>query len=399
VDDIFPVPGYKRPSERVKKIYDLYGAAEKFQLMEGKGKHEDTDELRRGAFSWMNRWLKSDTGAIELIDKPNFTPQQLRVFEKEPADALNRTIHETFLKPALLELPDVPEVAKSWWEGKNKELREALTERVFRGWPVKAPSLEAKLADDVKAKGVRLRAYDFVSEEDVPLRLWLLTAEKTEKPKLVVLSALDEDGWEEWARDLGPEFQKALQLPAAPTLDEKKFEQNRRAMEHNSWAFAAIAPRGIGPTRWADKDDQKRENEVHIRRRHALIGQTLDGQRVWDVRRALAVLRGADDLKGVPLWLQGKQTMAGIVLYAALYEPDVARLDLWEPPTTHRQGPTFLNVLRVLDMPQAVALAFPRPVKLYVKDEGTAKRWDWPMQLQKALGKEHLQIRVVGETP
>ena len=45
------------------------------------------------------------------------------------------------------------------------------------------------------------------------------------------------------------------------------------------------------------------------------------------------------DLKDAPLWLQGHGEMAGVVLYASLFEPDVARLDLWHPPTTHRQGP------------------------------------------------------------
>jgi hypothetical protein len=48
-------------------------------------------------------------------------------------------------------------------------------------------------------------------------------------------------------------------------------------------------------------------------------------------------------------------------------------------------------------MPQAMALAFPRKVRLYVKDDAEAKAWEWPVKLQKALGQEHLQIRAVGE--
>ena len=131
----------------------------------------------------------------------------------------------------------------------------------------------------------------------------------------------------------------------------------------------------------------------HLKRRFALLGQTLDGQRVWDVRRGLAVLRSLAELKGVPLWLQGKNDMAGVVLYAGLFEPDVARLDLWQPPASQRRGPTFLNVLRVLDMPQAIALAFPRPVRLYVKDEAEGRAWTWPLELQKALGTEYLRVR------
>jgi hypothetical protein len=291
-------------------------------------------------------------------------------------------------------LPLVPAVAREWWTGRSREWLRELREKVFHGWPDQPPALNARLAAEVKHKGLRLRAFDFTSEDDVELRLWLLTAEKVEKPTLVVLTAVDEPAWQEWICELGPAFQDALQLPQPPKLEEGKFTQNLRALEFHKWAFATIAPRGIGPTRWTEVGTPA---DNHVRRRFALLGQTLDGQRVWDVRRGLAVLRGVADLKGMPLWLQGKGEMAGIVLYAALFEPDVARLDLWNPPASHRQGPIFLNVRRFLDMPQAMALAFPRQIRLYVKDEAEARRWDWPLQLQKSLGAEHLKIRQVGD--
>ena len=134
-----------------------------------------------------------------------------------------------------------------------------------------------------------------------------------------------------------------------------------------------------------------------LRRRFGLLGQTLDGQRVWDVRRGLACLRTVADLKDVPLWLQGKDDMAGIALYAGVFEPDVVRLDLWHPSPSHQEGPYFLNVRRVLDMPQAVALALPRKVRIYVKDDAEAKAWEWPRELQKALEQDSLQIRKVPE--
>src|SRR5262249_6382681 len=189
-----------------------------------------------------------------------------------------------------------------------------------------------------KHDGLRLRAYDFVSEDEVELRLWLLTAAEVEKPSLVVLTAVDGAGWKEWTTDLGPAFKEALQLTAGPKLDEKGFAQNRQAVASHKWAFATLAPRGVGPTRWSEISPfDGRPAGQHIRRRFALLGQTLDGQRVWDVRRALACLRTVPDVRGVPLWLQGKGESAGLVLYAALFEPDVARLDLRHPLPTHRQ--------------------------------------------------------------
>jgi hypothetical protein len=313
-------------------------------------------------------------------------------------DAINPAIHESFLKPAKIELPQSPEVAREWWKGRAPVLLEELRRRVFRNWPEKPPPLNARLAADVKHGGLRLRAYDFVSEDQVELRLWLIMSETVDKPTLVVLNVLDEPGWQEWITDLGPAFKEALQLKTEPKQNANRFAQEVKTLQSHKWGFAAITPRGIGPTRWSETSSfDGKPNGNQIRRRFALLGQTLEGQRVWDVRRALACLRTVPDLKGVPLWLQGKNDMAGVALYASLFEPDVARLDLWHLSPSHRQGPIFLNVLRVLDMPQAVALAFPRKVRLYVKDVAETRSWDWPMRLQKALGQHHLQIRRVGD--
>lgn len=393
-DEIFPEIGYRGLAMKVKQIYELYGAADRFTLLETKGPHKDTPELRTGAFRWMNRWLKGDTSPVTDDEPPTFTPQQLKVLQRTPDDARNATIQESFLRPAQHVLPSAPEVAREWWNGKRKEWMEELQAKVFHGWPDQAPPLNVRLAGDVKHDGVRLRAYDFTSEAAIDLRLWLLTAEKVEKPKLIVLSAVDEAGWQEWLRDLGPDFKAVLQTDTDFKRDDAKFDQNRRALEHNEWAFATIAPRGIGPTRWAEPGSSA---DVQIRRRFPLIGQTLDGQRVWDIRRAVTVPKSQTEWKETPLWLSGRGEMAALALYAALFEPEVARIDLWHPPPHHRDKAHLLNILRVLDMPQAMTLAFPRPIRVYVKDEAAARSWDWPLHLQKALGHEYLKIQQVGE--
>lgn len=393
IDPIFPVASYRRIADKVRKVYDLYGAKEKFALLETKGEHKDTPTIRMGAFRWMNRWLKDDQTEIEDWDKQGFTPAELKVLDKAPADELNTKIQESFIAPALTPKLPEPDKTKEWWEMQSAEYRQALKDKVFRGWPAKPPELNVKQAADIKKNGLRLRAFDFISEDEVPLRVWLLTAEKVEKPTLLVLTTVDEDGYAEWIGELGPDFKDALQVQGEIKLDEKKQANLRTMLEKQQWAFATVAPRGIGPTRWSEAGNG---TDVTVRRKFALLGQTLDGQRVWDVRRAFAALRTLPELKDVPPWLQGKGVMAGIALYAGLFEPDVVRLDLHHPPASHKDGPIFLNVRRVLDMPQAMALAFPRKVIVYVKDDEEAKRWDWPRGVQKALDKEYLKIRKVG---
>ena len=124
-DDIFPVAGYRRLADKAQRIYELYGAADRFQLLETKGPHKDTPELRVGAFRWMNRWLKNERGEVRDDEVAKLTPRQLKVFDRLPADAINATIHESFLKAAKIELPQAPAVVARVVEG--------LRSRVARG--------------------------------------------------------------------------------------------------------------------------------------------------------------------------------------------------------------------------------------------------------------------------
>jgi dienelactone hydrolase len=393
-DAIFPVPGYRRLAEPVRKVYELLDAGSKFALLETQGKHEDTPELQRGEYRWMSRWLKGEDKAITIGPFERFTPQELKVLDKTPPDQLNTTIQEHFIKPATVELPKSAEVVKAWWPGEKAKLEAALKEKVFAGWHSgRVPNLALRGAGEVTRHAVRLQAFEFPSESGVMLRLWLMTS-GDEAPKTVVLSALDEAGWDEWCADLGPDFAELLQRPDPPKWNEAKFKQNKGVMVNQRVAFAAVCPRGVGPTKWAEPGSA---NDTQIRRRFALIGQTLDGQRVLDVRKAVSVLSHVHNAKGVPLWLQGKHDMAGIALYAALFEPKVERLDLWHLPPSHREGPTFLNVRKHLDVPQALGMALPRPVRVYVKDAEAAKAFQWALDLQTALGTDSLQVKVVGE--
>jgi hypothetical protein len=394
-DEIFPVGGYRRIAEKVRKVYKLYGAEEKFQLLETKGPHKDTPELRIGINKWMNRWLKNDT-TTEVKDDlpPLLKPQQLKVLEKLPEWRVNETIHESFVKVVRIEQPSNAMVAREWWSQKKLELLASLKEKVFSGWPQNPPDLKAKVAADLTHDGVRLRAIDFVSEEQIELRLFVMTAAKNEKPGEIILSVLDEDGWGRWCEGLGPEFADTLQVRRRPKLDKALFVQNRSVMETQKIAFAAIAPRGIGVTRWAESGGFE---DSMIRRRFALLGQTLDGQRVWDVRRSIQTMLAQPDLRVNQLTIQGEREAAQIALFAGLLEPAVTNFDLWHIPATFREGATFLNVLKILDVPQAVALALPRKIAIHVRNEADRAGWDWGFRLQRSLGSDALTVKVVGE--
>jgi hypothetical protein len=153
-------------------------------------------------------------------------------------------------------------------------------------------------------------------------------------------------------------------------------------------AIVWVAPRGVGPTAWTT--DPKKQTQ--IRRRFALLGQTLDGMRVWDVRRAIQAARSVAGLEQAPITLQGEGRAAGVALYAALFEPGVARLDLIKLPPTHRQAPDLLNVLQVLDIPQTVAMVAERS-ELSIHQSREAD-WEYPRAVAKRLGWKSTALQI-----
>ncbi|UCG49481.1 MAG: prolyl oligopeptidase family serine peptidase, partial [Phycisphaerales bacterium] len=385
-DTIFPLDGVIRVHEKVRQIYRLYDAEKNLGLNITEGPHRDTQELRVHAFVWFNRFLKGENPLIDKPAVPFFKPEQLRVFSELPADQRNTEIHESFV-PAALQLA-VPESTEEWTK-QTRVWMKALREKSFRGWPSKsqASPLEVKLAFSVEREGIRFSAYDFTSQPHVRLRLYVLGPEDGGKFQSAALSVLDKHLWPKFLAAMSVAFAKELadQKPAEP--DSSTFGRIRKTINSEHRAVAFFGPRGIGPSAW-NPDERK---QTQIRRRFMLLGQTADGMRVWDVRRAIQALRSIDQFGEAPLTLQGQDKTAGIALYAALFEDAIQTLNLWHPPHSHRQGPIFLNVLRYLDIPQAVAMAAEHTeVRLYQENDHSVQ---FPKAVAEKLGWPKKQFR------
>jgi len=53
-----------------------------------------------------------------------------------------------------------------------------------------------------------------------------------------------------------------------------------------------------------------------------------------------------------------------IAAYAALFEPSIKEVVVIDPPKSHKEGPYFLIVLRVLDIPDLLGLLAPTPLTI-----------------------------------
>jgi hypothetical protein len=263
-------------------------------------------------------------------------------------------------------------------------------EKTFRGWPAEAPELQTEPVFSAERQGIRFEAVDFTSQQAIRLRLYLIRPADADRPATAELNVLDAEGWFDFLATMRPAFAEQLDAESLPSADEAAWQALAdRLRRTNDWV-AYVAPRGIGPTAW----DQSKKKQTQHRRRFYLLGQTLDGMRIWDVRRAVDALRSFPGAGDTPLRLQARRRPAGLALYAALFEPDVQQLDLVDLSASHRNGPYLLNVRRFMDIPQAVTMAAERcQVTIHAEDAddvwafpaGVAKQLDWP--------EEQLQMR------
>jgi hypothetical protein len=140
-----------------------------------------------------------------------------------------------------------------------------------------------------------------------------------------------------------------------------------------------LSPRGLWGSEWTKKSPPN-----YVERAHALLGRTVDQGRVWDIAATVRYLQ--ESTKEKRTWkVVGRGQTGVLAVYAALFEPSISEVVIVDPPTSHRDGPFFLNVLRVLDIPEALGMLAPRPLTLVnAKD----KAFDRTAAIYKAAGAE-----------
>ena len=341
-DRLFNLENTLRIHDKVRRIYKLLGATNKLGLAIAPGPHDEVPELQLAVLRWFNRHLKGDEKPVEMAVKKFFTPEQLRVFNELPTDAINTNIADTFV-------PMTKPQKRS-----STELAAVLREKVFAGWPSDDLPLEPKLTLSTERDGLKLSVWDFVSQHDVPLRLYLVeeTANKTERA--VKMEVLGESSGAMWLHNLRAAFGVPLSEEPSDTSHIANIVSPlvglKAELKASNTTLAWFAPRGVGLTKWSG--DEKAQTK--IRRRFMLLGQTLDGMRVWDIRRAVQMIHFVRDADVAKVELHASGPMGVNALHASLFESSVRRLDVSDLPKSERDAPDYLGVLRVTNTPEVI---------------------------------------------
>jgi dienelactone hydrolase len=338
-DRIFPMSGNKRIIERLRKCYDLFGAKTQVDEHVSKGGHDYRPDLRLAIFGFFHTHLKGDKTPVKDADFPTIEGKKLRAFPEDgdiPKDAINATADESFVPVAKVELPTEKNF-KEWKAGLVKQLRE----KVFRGLPEKVPAGEF-----IPRKG---EAYDALRTEpgiEIPFSESIggpLTSVGPVEYTIYVRNTEHSDNTEVFSQKYGTRG-------------------------------CLIEPRGGAGTKWTRKNPPNT-----VERSLVLLGQTADSGRVRDVLSSLA--------RRNKVRLVGRKESGIIAAYAALFLSNrVLEVVIEEPPTSHRDGPHFLNVMRVLDIPEALGLLAPDVKLTLVGAQAKDKAFDRTAAIYKAAG-------------
>ena len=328
-DTIFPMDGNGRVIERLRRLYAMYDRPDLVDAYVSKGGHGDRADLRVAAFQWFDEHLKHEMGAVGEVEFKQAPGKELRVFSEEkdlPTDAINARIDETFVPRAQVKLPE-PGKFEEWKAGLLKELRV----KSFRAFPERIPA-----ARQVSAEA------GIVLETEPGIQTRAVKAGEAN----TILIELDP------AEDSKPE-------------------------DHGYSGGLVYYPRGVAPSQaWTRKSPPN-----YVARSLALLGRTVDEGRVWDICATARYFKEQSDKRDIVLVGRGQ---AGVLAaYAALFEPAIKEVVLIDPPASHHDGPIFLNVLRVLDVPVALGMLAPR--KLTLINAGD-KVFDRTVEIYKRAG-------------
>jgi dienelactone hydrolase len=343
-DTIFPMDGNRRVIERLRKGYDLLGKKDNVEEYVSKGGHDYRPDLRVAVFGFLNKHLKGDTGPVKDANFPKIEGKDLRVFPEDadlPKDQINDRVDEVFVPKAEVKLPEKTEDFEVWKEKLLQKLRKSS----FRGsrglaifgWRVRDDEKVLSSVDEVKNVFAGHKSKDPVTT-------------------LIVLNGDD---------------------------DPKKETEFWSKLFPDDVIVYTIRPRGCGPARWTRKNPPNT-----VERSLPLLGQTVDEGRMRDVFDAQANHYVGIRNSFYRFRLVGRGEAGVIDAYATdlVGKSLVDEVVIADPPTSHRDGPHFLNVDRVLDLPTALGLLAP-DVKLTLIN-AKDKAFDKTAAIYKLAGAE-----------
>lgn len=352
-DVLWRPAGYRDVAHRLRKQYTALGKADQFDLVEDLSPHGYTPKLRKAIFTWFNTHLKNDPTPV-TDDVTDFVEpvENLLVFEgKLPAEDRMSQI-DTLLAPR----PELPTITtEADWLKHRDQAIEQLRKRTFRYTrPANAPALR-EYRDDGAERRAAYGTWVFNSNDGVTLSVRTRHVVDDDTRPLPVLALAAQLETSSVFRG-GGQSRPNVQSPVETAV-----------VEVRNTGATSVGPGYL----WT------------VQRTYPLFGETLSERQVSDLLAGISLIRAEQNVG--PVAVYGSKATAPLAIYAALLDDQISEIVLVDPPVTHENPDTaqFLGILRVGDLPQNLALAYPRPITFIGK---LPQEYEWTRQVYEKLG-------------
>jgi len=358
--------GFRDAVHRIHHQYAALGVPSNVSLVEDITPHGYTPTLRRAIFEWFNRHLKGDDAPVTDDVTEHVEPEEnLWVFggNLPGEDRMGQ------VDTLLVARPQRPAgISPVDWPAYQASKLRALRETTFGQVPaIPSPTLGEYRADGTTSSdpgtGLVVGTHVFETEDGLCLHIRTANPVSAEAPLPTMVYAVDPDARSAFAG--GGASRPAVPMGVATA-----------GVEVRNTAATSVGPGYL----WT------------MRRALPLLGQTLPERQIFDLLQGVAVLRRQRTTG--PLVLFGKGHTAVLAIYAALLDQTISELLIAEPPATHESpdAPELLGILRVADLPENLALVYPRPITFV---GAMPEAYAWTKEVYETLGRGG-SIRAVG---
>ena len=327
----FPMDTFTEMVDKVRNIYGLYGRGSALQTAVAPGGHSDTEAIRIPVYSFLLKELlgaKEPVTAEGPVDDPR--PEDLLCYRNGlPIDERLSRIDETLFPSG--------SSAPAFRAKTIDDLRKALRTEVFRYFPARPLPLAPEWQAESVMQGRRIRRVTFTTLEGLRARaIYSLPASPSASVRLPAILLVDHRrGIPVWGNEQPLERN---QWGDRAVLLVETLDRGSRALEQNLRSFSDDDP-------------------LHQMKRQAMIaGTTLESIQVFEILRALELLRSLPAVDPRAITILGKESDGVNGMYAAVLDGEVQRVILHSPTPSHVRGPHYLGVLRYTDISQTAAL-------------------------------------------
>lgn len=362
MQDFFPLEGARQTYEEAKRIYHLYGAADRIDWFVGPGAHGVPAQSREALYAWFIKWLKNGNG--------------------DPGDVTGK-----------LEPPEALLCTRTGQVSDSLGGESVFTLNKKKAWDVIPPRPTVSSAADVARLGARLQA-DIRSLASVAIQ------PGGNPPALKLHRTIYRDGYRlqvvSFGTDRGIEIPGLILIPEAAgpkpgilVVDSRPKQVNAALggdledLAKSGYLVLAIQPRGFPETGPA-AGRTSLLGDYFLAARAYVIGKTLVGMTVEDIIHSVDYLVSRPDVDKDRILGFGQGTAGVALLHAAMLDGRIRHIALQQVLTIYRLAvdhPVHRNlydvgipgVLRKYDLDDLLLALSPREVEIINPVDGVGR--------------------------